>query len=343
MIHRMFFFALASLLALSASLHAQPLKNPQTIRLFREVIAKPSESIVRVRSADKDAALGVIVSADGWILSKHSELQGGKITCKLRDGRELDAEMFGYDTPFDLVMLKIDAKELTPIVWTESKVSRVGHFVASPGDGVDPVAIGVVSVNAREVKGAKLTPTVTGGGYLGIALDFEFAGVKIQEVLPGTPAQKSGLKNEDQILSVNGQEVQNSDEFFAVVSKGKPGDNVDLKIVRNEKEQELKITLGTRPGQKGGKSRGDVQNSMGSKLSDRRTGFPIILQHDSVLKPNDCGGPLVNLDGKVLGINIARAGRTESYAIPSEAIRPLLERLKIKNLEPKKNENKLKV
>ena len=52
------------------------------------------------------------------------------------------------------------------------------------------------------------------------------------------------------------------------------------------------------------------------------------LQHDSVLKPNECGGPLVNLEGQVLGINIARAGRTESYAIPSEAIRPLLEKLK---------------
>ena len=37
----------------------------------------------------------------------------------------------------------------------------------------------------------------------------------------------------------------------------------------------------------------------------------------------------------VLGINIARAGRVESYAIPSEAVRPLLEKLKTKKLEKK--------
>ncbi len=342
MIDRIFISSLALLLALTGSLHSQPLKNAQTIRLFREVVAKPGESTVRVRVGGKDAALGVVVSADGWILSKYSEVKGGKITCRLRDGRELDAETFGHDVPFDLVMLRIDADKLTPIVWTESKASLVGHFVASPGDGDDPVAFGVVSVPAREVKGAKFTPTVVGGGYLGVALDLEFAGVKIQEVLPGTPAQKAGLKNDDQILSINGQAVQNSDEFLAIVSKGKVGDDVKLKIVRNEKEQDLKITLGTRPGQKGGKSRGDVQNSMGSKLSDRRTGFPIILQHDSVLKPTDCGGPLVNLDGKVLGINIARAGRTESYAIPSEAVRPLLERLKMKSLESEKKDKKAK-
>ena len=46
----------------------------------------------------------------------------------------------------------------------------------------------------------------------------------------------------------------------------------------------------------------------------------MILQHDSVLKPSECGGPLVDLDGKVVGINIARAGRTETYAIPSEVV-----------------------
>jgi serine protease Do len=54
----------------------------------------------------------------------------------------------------------------------------------------------------------------------------------------------------------------------------------------------------------------------------------VILQHDTVLKPEECGGPIVNLDGKAIGINIARAGRVESYAIPSEAVLPILEELK---------------
>ena len=67
---------------------------------------------------------------------------------------------------------------------------------------------------------------------------------------------------------------------------------------------------------------------MGTKLSNRRGGFPAILQHDSGLRPDACGGPLVDIDGKAVGINIARAGRTETYAIPSDDIGMLLPRSK---------------
>lgn len=323
------------LIALDAAL-AQQTKSPQIVQLFREVVAKPSQSTVRVQVEGKDAALGTIVSADGWILTKHSELKGGKITCTMPDGTELDAELFGFDVPHDLAMLKVEAEDLTPVVFTDSKASKIGHWVASPGMTKDPVAIGVVSVAARQIKGAKfVAPSGTPGGYLGIALDLSFAGVKIEEVFPNNPGTKAGLKPGDQILKLNGQMVESADDFRSLLSKSKPGDEIKLQILRGDVEQELKATLGQNPGAKGGKSRSEQQNSMGSKLSDRRAGFPVILQHDSVLKPQDCGGPLVNLEGKVLGINIARAGRVESYAIPSEAVRPLVEKLKTKKVEKK--------
>jgi serine protease Do len=72
---------------------------------------------------------------------------------------------------------------------------------------------------------------------------------------------------------------------------------------------------------------GNPQDRMGSTLSNRRGGFPFILQHDSILKHTDCGGPLVDLDGQVVGINIARAGRVETYAIPADEVRLLLPNL----------------
>ncbi len=316
---------------------SQPTRSPQIIQLFRPVVAKSAKSTVRVLAGDKEAALGVVISKDGWILTKYSELKGNKLTVKFIDGKSLDAELFGWDVPNDLAMVKVDAADLTPIEWTDSTISKAGHWVASTGAGEDAVAIGVVSVPAREIKGAKFTPPSGGGasGYLGLALDLDFAGVKIQEVFKDTPAQKAGLKADDQILAVNKEAVAGPEEFLAILSKNKPGDEIKLTINRDEKEQDFKVTLGTRPGNKGGKSRADMQNSMGSKLSDRRAGFPVILQHDSVIKPSDCGGPLVNLDGKVLGINISRAGRTETYAIPSEVVRPLLEALKTKKEAPK--------
>jgi serine protease Do len=297
------------------------------LKLFREVVAKPSQRTVRVLVAEKDAALGAVVGADGWILTKYSELKG-KITCKLPDGTECDAELVGFDEPFDLALLKIDAKDLTPVVWSDSKVSRVGHWVASPGTGKDPVAIGVMSVAARPVKGKYVPPTGKPLGYLGVTFEPFFAGVKVEEVFADKPAQKAGLKAGDQIVALNAETVESIDDFRAILSKSRPGDDIKLTIVREDAEKVLTAKLGQNPSDKGGKSRADLQNSMGSKLSSRRTGFPVVLQHDSVLKPSDCGGPLCNLDGQVIGVNIARAGRTESYAIPSESVRPILEKLK---------------
>ena len=102
-----------------------------------------------------------------------------------------------------------------------------------------------------------------------------------------------------------------------------------MKVRRGDKELDIKITLGKRP-----VPRVEIQNRMGSELSSRRTGYPMVLQFDGLIKPADCGGPLVNLEGKVIGISICRAGRAENWAIPAEAIKPLLADLKAGKYPP---------
>ena len=78
---------------------------------------------------------------------------------------ELHAELVGHDVPFDLALLKIDAADLKPVEWVDSKASKVGHWVASAGVGEDAVAVGVLSVAAREVKGVKFTPPSASDRY----------------------------------------------------------------------------------------------------------------------------------------------------------------------------------
>ena len=63
---------------------------------------------------------------------------------------------------------------------------------------------------------------------------------------------------------------------------------------------------------------------MGGRVSRKRSGYPAAIQHDMLLTPNRCGGPLVNIDGLAVGVNIARASRVKSYAIPSEVIQDWL-------------------
>jgi serine protease Do len=323
-------------LSLVASASAQlssrdaPRSSPKIMAVFREVVAKPSESTVRIQCDGKDCALGTVVGADGWILTKFSELKGKPI-CKMRDGKDLEAEIVGVHDTTDLALLKVDARDLKVVDWADSKEAPVGNWVASAGPGSEPVAIGVVSVGARKTSTRRPTFTPSpGSGFLGVAMDEAPAGVKITLVGPGSAAEKAGLKVDDIVLAVNGSAVKDPDSMAGLVGKHKPDEKVTLKIKRGDQEMEIVATLGKRPPQ----SRGDFQNRLGSELSERRSGFPMILQHDTVIKPTDCGGPLVDLDGRVVGINIARAGRTESYAIPSEFVQPLLTDLKSGKLKP---------
>jgi serine protease Do len=304
----------------------------KVLSAFRQVVAKPSESTVRVRCDGKDAAYGTIVKSDGWIVTKASELKS-PIICKLKDGRELEAKIVGVQEKYDLAMLKVNATDLKPIEWRSSKEAQLGDWVATPGLGENPVAVGVVSVVTR--KGYEGFVPDPKSGFLGVAMPpGETDAPRIEEVIKDTAADKAGLKKGDVILTVNGDMIKDGLSARKKLGKYKPNEEVTLKVKRGEEEMEFKIKLGKRPKE-------ENTELMGA-ISDVRFGFPNFLEHDTVLKPSDCGGPLVDLDGKAFGINIARAGRYESYTVPAENVQALLPDFIAGKLAPKIADSKLK-
>jgi serine protease Do len=330
--------AMASILLLSASqAYAQrksdapaggaSKNNPKILELFKSVVAKPSQGTVSVRLDGKQVALGTVIDANGFILTKESELRGDKIVVRFKDGKELPAKKIAGNEPWDLAVLKVDAKELTPVSWSFSRVAPVGNWVATSSTDDKPVAVGVVSVAARAMPPSpkiSLPTNPANRGYLGIQMeDAEGGGVRLVVVTPDAPAVKAGLKVDDVILSIDDKETPDRETLGAMVGLHKPGEKIKIRFRRGGNEEEVEVTLGKRPASFP-QDRGDIQNSMDTDRSQRRTGFPVTLQHDTVLNANECGGPLVDLEGRVIGINIARGGRTDTYAIPAEAILPLL-------------------
>lgn len=294
--------------------------NPQMFAAMTEVVAKPSAFTVRVRCLDKDAALGTIVGPNGWIVTKASELKG-PATVLLKDGRSFAAKLVGVDNANDLAMLKVETTGLPIAEWRDSKEAAVGSWVATPGVGKEPVAVGVISVSTRRLPTERVAPS-NKSGYLGVQMLPNAMGVRIDQVMKDTPAEKAGIKAGDIVVGLDSASIKTVDQMMEMLAGRKPGDKIALKVLRDGAEIELKATLARRPRDQF--NRGEMQNNMGSTLSARRINFPMVLQHDTVLKPTDCGGPLVDLDGKVVGINIARAGRTESYALPSENVQMVL-------------------
>ena len=57
-------------------------------------------------------------------------------------------------------------------------------------------------------------------------------------------------------------------------------------------------------------------SARGGKLSKRRNDFPRVIYHDQLLPMTETGTPLIDHEGNVLGINIARSLRHRSLAIP---------------------------
>ena len=128
------------------------------------------------------------------------------------------------------------------------------------------------------------------------------------------------------MLRLDGRELVETRDLIEPLRDANVGDTVDLLVERNGKRLTLPITLMHRPLDL--KDRTDFMNQMGNTLSRRRDGFDAVFQHDATIEPEQCGGPLVDLDGRLIGINIARAGRVESYALPLAEVVAALARLR---------------
>ncbi|XNZ01436.1 S1C family serine protease [Micrococcus luteus] len=69
------------------------------------------------------------------------------------------------------------------------------------------------------------------------------AGAEVREVVSGSPADKAGLKQGDVVTKVDGTPVQDSESLTATVRQFAPGDEAEVTVRRNGKEQTLKVAF----------------------------------------------------------------------------------------------------
>jgi len=91
-------------------------------------------------------------------------------------------------------------------------------------------------------------------------------------------------------------------------------------IKRADEELTKEILLGNRP-----ETSGHVADNLVGGKSLRRDGFSYAISHDADINPEDCGGPVFDLDGNLLGINIARCSRVRCYVVPRTIVKKFVD------------------
>jgi serine protease Do len=326
------------------SLLPLPLTNGAQLRLALEPLAEtvlPSCAWLVDRKA-RHLISATIVGDDGYFLTKASEVPSLE-ACGLRVAghpEPLTVREIRRDTSLDLALGQIAMEQtsgkppIRAVAWTSSNPAAFGHWHCSPSLASSrkgpELRLGVQSAKPRPIPslGAALgiqmsdRAPVDSSGDSPPELPAARSGVTILSVARESPAESAGIKKGDVLLAVNDTAVTEYRAVNEMIQKRQPGDIVSLRIQREGREIQRKVRLASRSRVIANWDGDDYANG---GISIRTDGFPMVIQHDLPLSPPDMGGPLFDLDGRAVGINIARADRITTFALPAETFMETLD------------------
>ena len=149
-----------------------------------------------------------------------------------------------------------------PLLNLDGKVVGVNTFIISQSGGYMGIGF-AIPINMAKFVYQRL---VEGGeverGYLGIiyqeltpesaptiGLDKDTKGVAVTQVIEDSAAEKAGLQRYDVIVELDGEPVENGNQFLNRVAMLKPGTKVKIVALRDGKPKTFTVKLGKRPPQ----------------------------------------------------------------------------------------------
>ncbi len=138
----------------------------------------------------------------------------------------------------------------------DGELVGINTAIFSTSGGYMGIGFAIPSDMARTVMNSIIEHGRVIGGWLGVSiqnLTLELAkslgiketeGALISGVESGSPADKAGMKRGDLVIGLGGKKVVDSTGLRNMVSGMAPGAKVDVKILRDGKEQTLSVTLG---------------------------------------------------------------------------------------------------
>lgn len=286
----------------------------QTLRAFRDSVGNSWKSTVQILNGNRQVALGAIVHSGGWIVSKSSEVPD-QCDVKLFDGTKAIGSTVLRKVDLDLAILKIEREGLQPVVLNPKVDVPLGGWLVSTNIRSTPLNVGVLSVTKRNVPSER--PVL--GLRLGEAPAGE-TGALIESVVAGGGADRAGIQAGDIIKEVDGVELPNRARVLDHLKSITAGQFANLTCDREGRKMAFRAQMMDLTSSLFDSTEMEVNG----EISSRATGFKNVMQHDTVLLPHQCGGPIVDIDGNFVGLNIARAGRVVSLAYNVKDLQPVV-------------------
>jgi S1-C subfamily serine protease len=263
-------------------------------------------------------------------------------------------EVVARDLSDDLVALRPQSGAFSSDVMNSALSAAVEASQWSQGQlliAPHPDGSGRVGISAS--RGVFSIPADEGRGFLGVVLGQGEQGVFLEEVLEQSAAEKGGMQPGDVVVRVDQSMIESVPQMQGILRSKIAGDPVRIAYRRpmpaasveqpeddskaNEDpsvddasspsaiemvEQEITVRLG------------EVQSGPlhvaelfdGGK-SARRGNFAEVLCSDLCLRPEECGSPWIDLQGRCIAVSIARFSRTRSHAIPAARVEAFLQSL----------------
>jgi serine protease Do len=227
-------------------------------------------ALLKVKDAPKSFAFVKFSGAEprvgDWCLAVGNPFGlGGTVTAGIVSALARDIGNGPYD------FMQIDAavnrgNSGGPTFDLSGEVIGVNTAIYSPSGGNVGIAFAVPGQLVSQVIEELKSKGSVSRGWLGVNIQNvsedvakgvgmkEAAGAIVSGVTADGPAQKAGLKEGDAIIAVNGQKVADSRDLARKVAGLTPNSGVDVRVVREGREETIKVTLGAFPGANAGKS-----------------------------------------------------------------------------------------
>ena len=144
-----------------------------------------------------------------------------------------------------------------PLIDAAGRVIGINSAIRTNGEGGGSIGIGFavpidtarrilpqLRENGRVDRAYLGVTSATVTPALGLSVD---RGAFVQEVVPGGPAEEAGVRPADVITDIDGRPVRRSEDIGAAVDAKRPGDTVEVEVVRGSGRERVEVELAQRP------------------------------------------------------------------------------------------------